>query len=205
VGPSAKNGVPSVGRRHRLLCADGQAWRSAKAGQLGFQRGQQRAGLWRGFTLCRRHPWSGRRHSVRQLNVTAVRSSPTGCSVPRANPRQRIRFAEGRAVPTVRPSAKMVVPWVNLCRRRRSAQINSAEGPTKCPRQSRVRSAKPEFPVVTIHSIRSSHILTTFSKLNTFNQNFHCSPSFHSSHPLSVHANQCAILSLHLRSTTFPN
>jgi hypothetical protein len=41
VGPSAKNGVPSVGRRHRLLCADGQAWRSAKAGQLGFQRGQQ--------------------------------------------------------------------------------------------------------------------------------------------------------------------
>jgi hypothetical protein len=40
VGPSAKNGVPSAGRRHRLLCADGQAGLSAKAGQLGFQRGQ---------------------------------------------------------------------------------------------------------------------------------------------------------------------
>jgi hypothetical protein len=40
------------------------------------------------------------------------------------------------------------VPWVNLCRRRLSAQINSAECPTKGPRQSRIRSAKPEFPVV---------------------------------------------------------
>jgi hypothetical protein len=45
VGPSAKNGVPSAGRRHMLLCADAQAWRKAKAGQLGFQRGQKGACL----------------------------------------------------------------------------------------------------------------------------------------------------------------
>jgi hypothetical protein len=68
-------------------------------------------------------------------NVTALAPSLTVHYVPRAGSRQRLDYAEGPSMPTARPSAKVAVSWVLMCRARLSATIFCSEGPRKSPRQ----------------------------------------------------------------------
>jgi hypothetical protein len=151
------------GPRHRHLCrgwAVGKEVYSADSSSQLSTKAVNRGKLW-SKALPRAGPRlsaqvassltaqrQSRRHSGRQPKCDGARSFSDGAILAECCPSAKTWLCRRSLLPTDRPSAKVTMPWVLLCRERLSAKLFCAEGPVNSRRQRAKRSAKPEFPSV---------------------------------------------------------